>query len=125
MEPLISSSVLFDYTAFLAASCRKKWTFMEAFSSVAPLFSPTAKDTTQNIQTPEERLWQQAMLALSPGHSDDANLLALVAIAKAQGIDELRLIMPYSLEPEQLECLRRQSRSTQVADDGEHLIIQV
>ncbi|WP_093272290.1 transporter [Vibrio xiamenensis] len=125
METITSSSVLFDYTSFLAASCKKKWTFMEALNSVAPIFSVAWNESIKPTQTAEERLWQEAMQALSPSHSDEANLVALVSIAKQQGIDELRLVMPYSLEPEQLDTLRRQSRSTQVDDDGEHLIIQL
>ncbi|WP_456295807.1 transporter [Vibrio sp. AK197] len=125
MEQLSSPSVLFDYTSFLGASCKKKWTFLEAMSSVAPVFSVAWKDTIQEPQTPEDRLWEQAMQALSPSHSDESNLAVLIAIAKEQGIEELRLVMPYSLEPEQLELLRSEGLEHITQDDNDHLIIQL
>ncbi len=57
--------VVFDYTTFLGASCNKKWTFLEAMTSFAPIFGTVWKDSIKELSSPEDRLWEMALKSLS------------------------------------------------------------
>lgn len=109
MECRGKACVVFDYTSFLGASCSKKWTFLEALSSIAPVFTIAWKDSVEQSRNPEDRLWEQAMKSLSASRSDESNIQTLVKLAKTEGIHELKLVMPYELESDVIE--RIQSRS--------------
>ncbi|NVD06854.1 transporter [Vibrio sp. JPW-9-11-11] len=109
MEHLGKTSVVFDYTSFLGASCSKKWTFLEAMSTFAPIFSLAWKNTIKESTTVEDRLWQQAMNSLSANRSDESNILTLLELARFEGVEELKLVMPYELDNEQLERMRSKS----------------
>ncbi|EEX92598.1 hypothetical protein VIOR3934_04844 [Vibrio orientalis CIP 102891 = ATCC 33934] len=106
MEHLGKTSVVFDYTSFLGASCSKKWTFLEAMSTFAPIFSLAWKNTIKETISVEDRLWDQAMKSLSANRSDESNIVTLLQLAQTEGIEELKLVMPYELEAEQLEKVR-------------------
>ncbi|ODS11602.1 hypothetical protein VSF3289_01869 [Vibrio scophthalmi] len=110
MERQGKTCVVFDYTSFLGASCSKKWTFLEALSTIAPVFTIAWKDTVELSRSPEERLWEQAMKSLSASRSDESNIHTLVKLAKSEGIDELKLVMPYELESELIERLKMRSQ---------------
>ncbi|ANS85682.1 hypothetical protein VSVS12_01916 [Vibrio scophthalmi] len=110
MERQGKTCVVFDYTSFLGASCSKKWTFLEALSTIAPVFTIAWKDTVELSRNPEERLWEQAMKSLSASRSDESNIHTLVKLAKSEGIDELKLVMPYELESELIERLQMRSQ---------------
>ncbi|UPQ89002.1 transporter [Vibrio sinaloensis] len=109
MEHLGKTSVVFDYTSFLGASCSKKWTFLEAMSTFAPIFSLAWKNTIKESTNVEDRLWQQAMNSLSANRSDESNILTLLELARFEGVEELKLVMPYELDSEQLERMRSKS----------------
>ena len=100
--------VIFDYTSFLGASCNKKWTFLEAMGSLAPVMHQLMGKRSQKSAPVEERLWASAMQSLSPSYSDEVNLLTLVELAKEEGIEQLKVVMPYSLEPKQIDALQQQ-----------------
>ncbi|GAB2658881.1 transporter [Vibrio panuliri] len=108
MEHQGKASVVFDYTSFLGDACSKKWTFLEALSTIAPVFSIAWNDSVQQSWTPEERLMNQAMRSLSASHSDESNIHTLLELAKSEGIHELRVVMPYELEQEQLDRIQQQ-----------------
>ncbi|MCE0492677.1 transporter [Vibrio salinus] len=111
-----SSSVVFDYTSFLGVSSQQKWTFVDAFHHLS---SPGDEDEQQADQYElESRLWRKAQNVLSSRKSDECNLLALMAIARAEGVEELKLLMPYDLEPDQLSSIREHSRD--IINDREH-----
>ncbi|OXX53708.1 transporter [Vibrio sp. V12_P9A6T4] len=103
--------VLFDYTTFLGASCNKKWTFLEAMTSFAPIFGTVWKDSIKELSSPEDRLWEMALKSLSTRRSDEANLISLVRLAKLEGIEELKLVMPYALDSEQIQLIQNKSQS--------------
>ncbi|MCG3721942.1 transporter [Vibrio cincinnatiensis] len=111
MDQLQRVAVVFDYTNFLGVSCRKKWTFSEALLSFTPIFGTVWQDTVKLSQTQEERLWDMALRRLSSRRSDEANLITLLKLAKSEGIDELKLVMPYPLEPEQITLIQEKSAS--------------
>lgn len=103
--------VVFDYTTFLGASCNKKWTFLEAMTSFAPIFGTVWKDSIKELSSPEDRLWEMALKSLSTRCSDEANLISLVRLAKLEGIEELKLVMPYALDSEQIQLIQNKSQS--------------
>ncbi|MBT2959349.1 transporter [Vibrio anguillarum] len=103
--------VVFDYTTFLGASCKKKWTFLEAMTSFAPIFGTVWKDSIKELSSPEDRLWEMALKSLSTRRSDEANLISLVRLAKLEGIEELKLVMPYALDSEQIQLIQNKSQS--------------
>jgi len=103
MEKQEMVSVVFDYTSFLGESCKKKWTFIEVFTSITPVFCLTCKTSIDKTKEPEDRLWEQAFNNLSAQSSDESNLISLVNLAKYEGIEELRLMMPYELDNHQIQ----------------------
>ena len=111
MEKQRTTSAVFDYTTFLGASSSKKWTFFEVFSSIAPIFSVAWNKSVQSVSLPEERLWHHAMNELSTEDSDERNLIRLFAIAKDEGIEELKLMMPYDLDSKQLENISKKAKA--------------
>ncbi|KJY84884.1 transporter [Vibrio galatheae] len=123
MEHLGKTSVVFDYTSFLGASCSKKWTFLEAMSTFAPIFSLAWKNTIKETLTIEDRLWDQAMKSLSANRSDESNILTLLQLAKSEGVAELKIVMPYELEVESLERMKSKSKiDIQVLSQDELII---
>ncbi|MEZ8823177.1 transporter [Vibrio amylolyticus] len=108
MDKQVEQYIVFDYTSFLGASCTKKWTFLEAMSSIAPAFSERFGKTPEIPDSAEERLWVSALQLLSPSYSDEMNLLTLVELAKEEGIEHLKVVMPYSLEQDQLDAIQQQ-----------------
>ncbi len=111
MEKQQTISAVFDYTTFLGASSCKKWTFLEVFSSVVPIFGTILNKKVQEDVIPEERLWQHAMNELSTQDSDVHNLIRLLELAKDEGIDELTLMMPYDLDSQQLNFISARTHS--------------
>ncbi|MFM2590257.1 transporter [Vibrio sp. TBV020] len=124
MEHLGKTSVVFDYTSFLGASCSKKWTFLEAMSTFAPIFSLAWKNTIKETISVEDRLWEQAMKSLSANRSDESNIVTLLRLAQTEGIEELKLVMPYELETEQLEKVRSKMNVEISALSQDELIIK-
>lgn len=109
MEKQQRICAVFDYTTFLGASCSKKWTFSEALKSFAPVFGTVWHDTVKSGQSPDQRLWDIALTRLSSRHSDESNLVTLVKIAKLEGIEEIRLVMPYALDEQQINVIQTES----------------
>ncbi|GLO60827.1 hypothetical protein MACH09_13350 [Vibrio sp. MACH09] len=112
MEKNEAVSVVFDYTSFLGASSKKKLTFIEILSSIAPVFTTVWKDSVKDLTAPEDRLWQQASKSLSTRSSDERNLIRLVRLAKLEGIGELTLMMPYELDRNQIELIAEKTNTT-------------
>ena len=118
------STVEFDYTSFLGASCSKKWTFLEALTSVAPVFGEAWKESTKNQNIdPDSRLWEKALSALSSRRSDESNLVALMKIARKENIACLKVVMPYSLESEQIQLIQDKGNVKIVVIPNEDILI--
>ncbi|MGO2321044.1 MAG: transporter, partial [Vibrio toranzoniae] len=95
MDKQKETCVEFDYTTFLGASCSKKWTFLEALTTIAPVFSTVWRDSIKELASPEDRLWQMALKSMSTRKSDESNIVTLLKLAKLEGINELKVVMPY------------------------------
>ncbi len=111
MEKQGKRHVEFDYTSFLGASCSKKWTFLEALTTFAPVFGVMWKNSIAELSEPEDRLWDAALKSMSSRRSDESNLVTLLKLAKLEGIDELTVVMPYALEPIQIDFIQNRSES--------------
>ncbi|EJV9311470.1 transporter [Vibrio vulnificus] len=111
MEKQGKRRVEFDYTSFLGASCSKKWTFLEALTTFAPVFGVMWKNSIAELSEPEDRLWDAALKSMSSRRSDESNLVTLLKLAKLEGIDELTVVMPYALEPTQIDFIQNRSES--------------
>ncbi|EGR0669282.1 transporter [Vibrio vulnificus] len=111
MEKQGKRHVEFDYTSFLGASCSKKWTFLEALTTFAPVFGVMWKNSIAELSEPEDRLWDAALKSMSSRRSDESNLVTLLKLAKLEGIDELTVVMPYALEPTQIDFIQNRSES--------------
>lgn len=125
MEKDETVSVVFDYTSFLGASCKKKWTFLEILTSIAPVFTTVWNDSIKDLSKPEDRLWQQAFNNLSAQTSDEINLIRLVNLAKHEGIGELKLMMPYELDDIQIEVIAEQTNSEILHSAQDEFIINI
>ncbi|EGQ8086664.1 transporter [Vibrio vulnificus] len=111
MEKQGKRHVEFDYTSFLGASCSKKWTFLEALTTFAPVFGVMWKNSIAELSEPEDRLWDAALKSMSSRRSDESNLVTLLKLAKLEGIDELTVVMPYALDPTQIDFIQNRSES--------------
>ena len=125
MEKQEITSVVFDYTSFLGASCKKKWTFFEIVTSIAPVFGSVWKSRTDELREPQDRLWEDAFNTLSTQSSDESNLIRLVNLAKQQGIDELKLMMPYELDEEQVKLIAEKTDSKIVLSAQDEFTISI
>lgn len=123
MEHQGKASVVFDYTSFLGASCTKKWTFLEAMSTFAPIFSLAWKNTIKETISVEDRLWDQALKSLSANRSDESNIVTLVELAKSEGLAELKLVMPYELDSEQIQRVSSKTHANVQRSQQDELII--
>ncbi|NIY81455.1 transporter [Vibrio hepatarius] len=123
MEHQGKTSVVFDYTSFLGASCTKKWTFLEAMSTFAPIFSLAWKNTIKETISVEDRLWDQALKSLSANRSDESNIVTLVELAKSEGLAELKLVMPYELDSEQIQRVSIKTHADVQRSQQDELII--
>ncbi|MDF2152365.1 transporter [Vibrio sp. CAU 1672] len=110
MEKQPVKCIEFDYTSFLGTSGSKKWTFVEAFCIIAPVFGVMWKRNIAELTNPEDRLWDAALKSMSSRQSDEANLVKLVGLAQYEGISELRIVMPYALEAEQIDYIEAHSK---------------
>ena len=125
MEKQIETRVEFDYTTFLGASCSKKWTFLEALTTIAPVFSTVWRDSIKELASPEDRLWQMALKSMSTRKSDESNIVTLLKLAKLEGINELKVVMPYSLEDEQIDYIESRSHLVIADNSGEEFTIKL
>ncbi len=93
---------VFDYTAFLDVACHKHWTLFEAFFHTERIAHDESSQITRQALAPDERLWKKAVQNLSLGRSDQENLMILSKLAREEGIEALRVMMPYALDAQQL-----------------------
>ncbi|MEF1231483.1 transporter, partial [Vibrio fortis] len=106
-------------------SCDKKWTFLEALTTFAPVLGTVWKDSIKDLSTPEDRLWEKALKSLSTRKSDESNIVVLLKLAKLEGINELKVVMPYSLEDEQIEYIESRSHLVITGSSAEEFTIKL
>lgn len=124
--PVHGEKVCFDYTEFLAASCKKRWGFIDAIYGVMPIFGMVVKSQTEPERTPQERLTALALQVLSTQLSDETNIIRLIRLAEQQGITELDIQLPYPLEAVQLDEIKQKfPLSMKISQQGECLSVGI
>lgn len=81
------------------------------------------KQNIAELSKPEDRLWDAALKSMSSRKSDESNLVRLTQLAKHEGINELRVVMPYSLDVQQIEYI--ESRSQLKVDTSEQDVLNI
>ncbi|MGL5603769.1 MAG: hypothetical protein ACRDDP_00665 [Plesiomonas sp.] len=117
--------VTFDYTAFLAESCKKKWSFIDAIYSVIPLFGFVLNCQINKDKKTEDRLRDLALQILSTQISDENNIARLIRLAKQQKITHLRVCLPYALNASQLSSIEKECPSAQLQQQDEFLDVNI
>ncbi|AUI85877.1 transporter [Vibrio azureus] len=125
MEQQGKSCVEFDYTTFLGATASKRWTFLEAVSTIAPIFSLIWKQNIDDLSSAEDKLWNRALKALSSRRSDESNLVNLVGLAQEQNVHQLSILMPYPLDQEQIEYIESRTQHSLKIVDSETIFINI
>lgn len=124
--PVHGEKVCFDYTEFLAASCKKRWSFIDAIYGVMPIFGMVVKSQTEPERTHQERLTALALQVLSTQLSDETNIIRLIRLAEQQGITELDIQLPYPLEAVQLDEIKQKfPLSMKISQQGECLSVGI
>ncbi|WP_213989523.1 hypothetical protein [Sodalis sp. dw_96] len=111
-----SENLCFDYTHFLSASCKKRWSFIDAIYGVMPIFGIVTKTPPVDpAQTHHEQLKTLALQVLSTQVNDETNIIRLIALAEQQGIHQFDIRLPYALERAQLSAIQHEF--------GDHLFL--
>lgn len=98
----------FDYTNYLSASCKKRWSFIDAIYGVMPIFGIVTKSPQRSVNTRQELLKALALQVLSTQVNDETNVIRLIALAHQQGIGQFDITLPYSLDSAQLGVIQRE-----------------
>ncbi|WP_410015159.1 hypothetical protein [Sodalis sp. C49] len=98
----------FDYTNYLSASCKKRWSFIDAIYGVMPIFGIVTKTPQKHVQTRQEQLKALALQVLSTQVNDETNVIRLIALAQQQGIGRFDIKLPYSLDRAQLGAIQQE-----------------
>ncbi|TCL02531.1 MULTISPECIES: hypothetical protein [Sodalis] len=109
-------SFCFDYTHYLSASCKKRWSFIDAIYGVMPIFGIVTKTPPVHSHTHQEQLKALALQVLSTQVNDETNIIRLIALAEQQGIFRFEIRLPYALEKGQLGAIQHEF--------GDHLSLQ-
>ncbi|MEA9389362.1 hypothetical protein SJI19_02135 [Acerihabitans sp. TG2] len=98
----------FDYTHYLSASCKKRWSFLDAIYGVMPFFGIVIKTPAAGSQTHQEQLKALALQVLSTQVNDETNIIRLIALAHQQGIKQFDIQLPYALDAKQLNAIEQE-----------------
>ncbi|AHF76972.1 hypothetical protein Sant_1920 [Sodalis praecaptivus] len=116
----------FDYTDYLSASCKKRWSFIDAIYGVIPIFGMVTRQAAASSQTDQEKLKALALQVLSTQVNDETNIIRLITLAGQQGLTRFDIQLPYALEGEQLAQIRQElGPPLQLTQQDERLLIRL
>ncbi|OEE58114.1 hypothetical protein A1OQ_01795 [Enterovibrio norvegicus FF-162] len=126
-ENQTSSVVNFDYTHFLCESSREHWTFFQAMRVQVARWRRrnTSVISDEGCRFPSEAFTVEVSHSLSSLYSDVSNLITLIEEAKKQHIEALNIMLPYALDANELEKIRRKTQVEIVQFQEERDILQV
>ena len=127
IEANMTNIIEFDYSAFLVDSSKQKWTFSQALKSIIPAFG-AVWNTSINDPTPtKERLRQEALQVLSSHINDESNMIRLIRLARLEGITDLKIKLPYTLDEEQVAYILENTHTevSQSNDDFDLLYVHL
>lgn len=124
IDDMADDPIIFDYTRFLAKLCLQRLSLIDALKYLVPSFEVTIKATREKHLSCAEQLENKALKVLSSNASDTRNLIRLLYLAKQEGIKQLIVYLPYSLEEPQLAELKNRINGTIefVKDNNEQLL---
>ncbi|MGL9723148.1 hypothetical protein [Sodalis sp. (in: enterobacteria)] len=116
----------FDYTDYLSASCKKRWSFIDAIYGVIPIFGMVTRKAAASSQTDQGKLKALALQVLSTQVNDETNIIRLITLAGQQGLTRFDIQLPYALEGEQLAQIRQEvGPPLQLTQQDERLLIRL
>jgi len=116
----------FDYTSYLSASCKKRWSFIDAIYGVMPIFGIVTKTPPSNAHTRQEQLEALALQVLSTQVNDETNIIRLIALAEQEGLPSFDIRLPYALEASQLGAIEHEfGEHLQLRQQDERLLVRL
>jgi hypothetical protein len=94
----------FDYVEYLSASCKKKWSFLDAIFGVMPFFGMVLR--SRQSKSRKDKLKGLALQVVSTQVSDETNIVRLIELAQQQGINLMDIHLPYALTEQQLDSIK-------------------
>ncbi|OON41152.1 hypothetical protein BTJ39_04060 [Izhakiella australiensis] len=98
--------ICINYLDFLAASCKKRWSFVDAIYGVMPIFGMVTKNPTKKAQNRTDDLRELALQVLSTQVSDEINIVRLITLAEQLQIASFDILLPYTLSEQQIDIIR-------------------
>ena len=98
----MANIIEFDYSSFLINSSNQKWTFSQALKSLIPTFGTVWNASVHDSTPTQERLRLEALQVLSSHINDESNIIRLIRLARIEGIRDLKIKLPYTLDDEQI-----------------------
>ncbi|WP_122032986.1 transporter [Aliivibrio sp. EL58] len=98
----MANIIEFDYSSFLINSSNQKWTFSQALKSLIPTFGTIWNASVHDSTSTQERLRLEALQVLSSHINDESNIIRLIRLARIEGISDLKIKLPYTLDDEQI-----------------------
>lgn len=121
-----SQKASFDYMEYLSASCKKKWSFVDAIYGVMPFFGMVLKSRSQKDKSKQESLRALALQVVSTQVSDETNIVRLIELAEQQGMYNIDITLPYSLTDDQLTAIKVECKHlVQLSQNNDHLVVQI
>lgn len=100
--------ICLNYIDFLSASCRKRWSFVDAIYGVMPIFGMVTKKPTAVAPAGPEEIKELALQILSTQVSDEINIARLITLADQQQLARFDILLPYPLSAPQLDTVRQE-----------------
>ena len=79
-----------------------KWTFSQALKSLILTFGTVWNASAHDLTPTQERLRLEALQVLSSHINDESNIIRLIRLARIEGIRDLKIKLPYTLDDEQI-----------------------
>ncbi|NKG30231.1 hypothetical protein FVB43_09275 [Erwinia rhapontici] len=103
-----SDRICLNYIDFLSASCKKRWSFVDAIYGVIPFFGMITRKSATSPPSSSEPLKDLALQIISTQVSDEINIARLITLAQQQHIGQFDILMPYPLSESQLVAIRQE-----------------
>lgn len=124
----IGSRICFNYIDFLSASCKKRWSFVDAIYGVLPIFGMVTRKPTTAPQANGDRLRlkELALQIISTQVSDEINIARLITLAEQQQIAQFDILLPYALSEKQLALIQQEyDKPLELSQQDERLTILI
>ena len=118
IEANMTNIIEFDYSEFLVDSSKQKWTFSQALKSIIPTFGAVWNASVHDPTPTKERLRQEALQVLSSHINDESNMIRLIRLARIEGITDLHIKLPYTLDEDQVAYILENTH-TEISQSNE------